>query len=124
MRAAVADALRATPLQWTRFNIGFCLDFYGLPHVRSHLSPFDFVVDMRAKAAAVPGSGDDAMTFTYSYDVARFVVAALGLDRWEEESYTMGDKTTWNEFVKMAEDARGESPACPCSLRALLAQSG
>lgn len=59
--------------------------------------------------AAVPGSGDDIITLTYSYDLGKFVAAALELPKWDEISYCFGDKTTWNKFVSAAEDAKGKS---------------
>ncbi|EON95978.1 putative nmra-like family protein [Phaeoacremonium minimum UCRPA7] len=45
--------------------------------------------------------------FTYSLDVAKFVVAALDLPRWEDESLIYGDKLTFNDILKLYE-ARGE----------------
>lgn len=48
------------------------------------------------------------VTFTYTFDVARYVVAALDLAAWPEESCVAGDTLTWNEFLALAEEARGE----------------
>ncbi len=48
-RSAVAEELRKSGLEWTRFNFGFCLDYYGMPHVKSHLAPLTFVLDMAGK---------------------------------------------------------------------------
>ncbi len=103
----MVEELRKSNLEWTRFNQGFCLDYYGMPHVKSYLAPLTFVVDMASKTAAIPGTGDEPMTLTYSFDLAKFVVASLGLPRWEEESYCAGEKTTWNKFVKGAEEILG-----------------
>lgn len=64
-------------------------------------------IDMANKTAVIPGTGNDVMSFTYSFDAARFVEAALDLPHWEEELFCYGDKRTLNEAVKMAEDARG-----------------
>lgn len=47
------------------------------------------------------------MTFTYTKDVAKFVVEALSLPTWGRNTYVIGDKMTWEEFVKVAEEARG-----------------
>ena len=95
------------------------MDYYGTPHVKSHLAPLTFALDVAGKAAGIPGTGEEPMSFTYSLDVAKFVVASLGLDRWDEESYCLGERTTWNEVLRMAEEARGMtslSPLCsaPC----------
>ncbi|KAJ5680747.1 hypothetical protein N7536_011886 [Penicillium majusculum] len=55
----------------------------------------------------VPGSGDDLVVFTHSTDIAKFVVSSLDLPKWQEESYILGEKFTWHEFIKLAEDAKG-----------------
>ena len=64
-------------------------------------------IDMKDKTAVIPGTGNDVISFTYSFDVARFVEAALDLPRWEEELFCYGDRCTLNEVVKIAEDATG-----------------
>lgn len=79
------------------------------------MAPTTFVVDMANKAATIPGTGNEPMTFTYTFDVAKFVAAFLDVPKWEETTYCYGDKTTWNEFLQLAEDARGTSAfTCPC----------
>ncbi|KAH6884608.1 hypothetical protein B0T10DRAFT_608896 [Thelonectria olida] len=107
IRNSVCHLLRQSGLEWTRFFNGFFLDYYGLPHVESHMDPTTFVVDVSNKVAAIPGMGNDPMTWTYTRDVASFVVAALDVPDWEEETYCYGDKMTWNEFVQLAEEATG-----------------
>ncbi|KAK1532043.1 uncharacterized protein CCOS01_04026 [Colletotrichum costaricense] len=47
------------------------------------------------------------MTFTYTKDVAKFVVEALDLATWEHDTYLIGDEMTWEEFIVIAEEARG-----------------
>ncbi|KAB5581233.1 Alpha/Beta hydrolase protein [Coniochaeta sp. 2T2.1] len=75
----------------------------GLPrHAAStqHSGVYALQVDMPHAAAAIPGNGDDLILFTSSGDIARFVEAALGLGKWEQEM---------NEVVRLAEEARGIS---------------
>lgn len=103
---AVAE-LRKTDLQWPRFSNGYYLDYWGLPHVKSNLHPFMPVLDVANKVAAIPGDGNTPVVFTYTFDVARFVIASLDLAEWPEASVVIGDKLTWNEFMKLAEEARG-----------------
>ncbi|KAB8077470.1 hypothetical protein BDV29DRAFT_153704 [Aspergillus leporis] len=43
-----------------------------------------------------------------------FVVAALSLPKWEEESFCYGDKVTWNEFLRLAEEAYGSTSTVTC----------
>ncbi|KAM0431590.1 hypothetical protein ACHAQK_010215 [Fusarium lateritium] len=99
--------LEQTGLEWTAFNLGWFLDYFAMPHVDTYIPQTTFVVDMANKHASIPGDGQQAMTFTYTKDVAQFVVAALDLPKWERDTYIIGDKMTWEEFVKLAEQARG-----------------
>ncbi|KAJ4102383.1 hypothetical protein NW760_010218 [Fusarium oxysporum] len=106
-REAAVEALRETNLQWTRIVNGYFLDYYGLPYLKSYLTPFTFAVDIANKAAAIPGTGNDIVYFPYTFDVAKFVVALLGLSDWDETTYCYGDKATWNEILQLAEESRG-----------------
>lgn len=102
------EELKKTNLEWTRFHNGYFLDYYGLPHVKSYQPNISFVMDMQSKVAAIPGDGNTPVVFTYTYDVAKFVVASLDLPKWDDEFFVIGDKLTWNEFVRLAEETRGE----------------
>ena len=104
------DLLSTTNLEWTLFINGIFLDYYALPHIKSHLSPNTIAIDITHRKAALPGSGEVPVTFTYTYDLARFVVAALDLPEgtWERESRVVGDTVTWKQFVALAEEILGE----------------
>ncbi|KAF2793798.1 NAD(P)-binding protein [Melanomma pulvis-pyrius CBS 109.77] len=104
--AAYAE-LEKTTLEWTAFNVGWFLEYYGMPYVKTYIPQTTFVVDMANKWASIPGDGQQLMTFTYSRDVAKFVVAALDVPKWDNDTIVVGDKMTWVEFVKLAEEARG-----------------
>lgn len=105
------EQLRQTDLEWTRFHVGYFLDYYGMPHIETYLpAPFAFVFDIPNKMAAIPGTGNDLISFTYTRDVAKFVVKALDLPKWEEETFCYGDKVTWNQVLKLAEEATGNHP--------------
>ncbi|KAL1638581.1 hypothetical protein SLS58_008794 [Diplodia intermedia] len=99
--------LRKTGLEWTRFQNGFFLDYFALPHIKSYQIPIAPVLDVANKVAAIPGDGNTPVAFTYTFDVAKFVVAALDLPKWDSEYLIVGDKLTWNEFLKLAEEVRG-----------------
>lgn len=99
--------LEKTQLEWTAICNGFFLDYWGAPRVKSYLSPMTVVIDIQAKKAGIPGSGAVPVVFTYSADVARFTAASLTLEKWEKDSYIIGDKLSWNEFLKLAEEVRG-----------------
>jgi nucleoside-diphosphate-sugar epimerase len=76
-------------------------------------------VDMPHRAAAIPGTGDDIISFTYSGDIAQFVEAALDLPWWDKELNCYSDCCSLNTVVKLAEEATGELdhilPLCPVS---------
>jgi len=99
--------LERSGLEWTAFNSGWFLEYYGMPYIKTYIQQTTFVVDMANKRAAIPGTGKDLMTFTYSLDVAKFVVEALELPRWNRDLIVIGDKMTWKQFVELAESARG-----------------
>ncbi|KAK5994724.1 Oxidoreductase BOA1-like protein [Cladobotryum mycophilum] len=99
--------LRKTKLEWTRFVVGFFLDYYGIPYIKTHLPPMSFAVDMANKKAAIPGTGEELIALTYSFDLAKFVTAFLDLSCWEEVTYCYGEKTTWNAFIEVAENVIG-----------------
>ncbi|KAE8155068.1 hypothetical protein BDV25DRAFT_126216 [Aspergillus avenaceus] len=99
--------LRRSGLEWTVFHNGIFLDYFGTPALTSYLKPNVFVIDMEHKVAAIPGDGNTPVTFTYTFDLARFIVASLDLEKWDEESRVIGDEKTFNEFVALAEEARG-----------------
>lgn len=99
--------LETTKLEWTLICNGFFLDYWGMPKAKSYLNPLTLVMDVAANQAAIPGSGSTPVAFTYSGDVAKFTAAALTLGSWEKESYVIGTKLSWNEFVKIAEEVRG-----------------
>ncbi|KNG88861.1 hypothetical protein ANOM_003682 [Aspergillus nomiae NRRL 13137] len=101
------EALRHSGLEWTVFHIGMFMDYFATPALKSYLKPHVAAFDLENKVAAIPGDGNVPVTLTYSFDMARFVVASLDLEHWEEESRVVGDEITWNEFLALAEDARG-----------------
>lgn len=106
-KVAVLNALDTTSLEYTAVINGFFLDYYVVPHVKSYLSGLTLAIDIANKTAAIPGSGDVPVVFTYSFDIGRFVAALLSQSSWEKESYIVGDKVTLNEFLAIAEEARG-----------------
>ncbi|VUC37259.1 unnamed protein product [Clonostachys rosea] len=101
------DRLKASGLQWTVVENGCFMDYWGQPHIKTYLRPSLFGLDIAAREAAIPGDGNDRFSLTYTWDVAKFVVALQDLDEWPEVSRFAGDIITWNEFVRIAEEATG-----------------
>lgn len=112
-RQASYEALRATSLEWTRVSNGFFMDYWGIARgLKSYMAPIpDLAVDIAHKKAAIPGTGEEMVCMTYTFDVARYLAAFLAdtESKWEETTYFFGDRITLNAFVKTAETATGES---------------
>ncbi|KAB5528051.1 hypothetical protein GE09DRAFT_1042248 [Coniochaeta sp. 2T2.1] len=106
-RLKTTSSLSKTDLEWTCLHVGQIADYLGTPHLPSHMGVYALQVDMPHATAAIPGSGDDLISFTYSRDIARFVEAALGLERWEREMWCYGDVRSLGEVVGLAEGVRG-----------------
>ena len=106
--ASAAEALKQTQnLEYTAFYSGFFLDYWGMPGVPSHMPPFTMVLDIAHNAAAIPGSGDVPITFTHTKDTAKFVAAILDKEKWDEETFVMGEKLTFNEALTIVEEVKG-----------------
>ncbi|KAB8217059.1 NAD(P)-binding protein [Aspergillus novoparasiticus] len=93
--------------EYTLVSNGFFMDYYGLPKVKSYLQPFVFAVDIANSTAAIPGSGNVPVVFTHTFDVAEYVAALIGEEKWNERSIIIGDKLTWNDLVSVAETTKG-----------------
>lgn len=99
--------LESSSLEDTFVINGYFLDYWVVPHVKSYLGGPALAIDIANKVAAIPGSGDVPIVFTYSFDIGNFVAALLAQSLWEKESYIIGDKVTLNEYLSIAEEARG-----------------
>ncbi|PSN66484.1 NmrA-like family protein [Corynespora cassiicola Philippines] len=100
-------ALQATHLEWAPVINGTFLEYFAPPALKSYHPHTTLVLDMEHKVAGIPGDGNMPVTFTYTFDVARFVVAALDLDKWPRELRIIGDELTLNELLFLAEDTKG-----------------
>ncbi|KAL8376054.1 hypothetical protein RB595_007255 [Gaeumannomyces hyphopodioides] len=101
------ELAKTKSLEHTCFNNGYFMDYWGIPKVHSYVTNWSFWIDMANNAAALPGSGNVPAHFTHTTDVARFAAASLDLPKWEPETDVYGDRLTWNEFLRLAEDAKG-----------------
>lgn len=108
MKLLAAAELQKSDLEHTVFYPGFLLDYYTGPSIKSYMSPLIVVIDMEHNMAAVPGSGNTPVAFTHSLDIGRYVEATLDLEKWDSSYRIVGDKSTWNDFVKSAEIAKGK----------------
>ncbi|KAJ0337788.1 hypothetical protein COL922a_006386 [Colletotrichum nupharicola] len=77
-------ALKSTSLEWTAVYNGYFLDYFGTPKVKTYMDDVSFFVD-----------------------VANNVAALLEKSKWPEETYIIGDKVTFHEMVRLAENVKG-----------------
>ncbi|KAJ9652275.1 hypothetical protein H2198_008450 [Neophaeococcomyces mojaviensis] len=104
--AAIAE-LDKTDLEYTRFINGYFMDYLGIPKFKSYLRPILVGIDIQNKVAGIPGSGNTPVVFTSTKDVGKFVVASVGLDKWNLKSLMVGDRKTWNEVLAIAQKITG-----------------
>ncbi|KAH6987219.1 hypothetical protein EDB80DRAFT_756336 [Ilyonectria destructans] len=102
-----STALEKSGLKYTRFAIRVFIDYFGQPHIPSHVRPFKWALDIESRRAAIPGTGNEVFSMTYSKDVARFVDRLVDEDEWPEVSIVSGSDTTLNEMVAIAETVAG-----------------
>ncbi|OIW25676.1 NAD(P)-binding protein [Coniochaeta ligniaria NRRL 30616] len=107
LRLSTIAALSHTSLEWTALHVGQIADYLGTPHLRSHMGVYALHIDMAHRSAAIPGTGDDEISFTYSGDIALFVEAVLDMPVWEREMSCYSDCCSLNDVVRVAEDATG-----------------
>ena len=103
---AVAE-LDKTDLEYTLFSIGFFMDYLAMPKFKSYLTPIVVVLDIQNRCAGIPGSGNTPVIFTTTKDMGKFVVASVGLEKWNKQSLIVGDRKSWNEVLAIAEKVTG-----------------
>ncbi|KAF5008658.1 hypothetical protein FDECE_5070 [Fusarium decemcellulare] len=99
--------LESSALEWTTIYNGYFLDYFGTPKVKSYIDDIALFIDMPENTAVIPGSGEVPVVFTHTFDVAKFVAALLDLAKWPREVHIIGDRLTWNEMLKLAEEVKG-----------------
>lgn len=101
------DRLESSDLEYTLFSNGMFMDYWFSPYIPS---AFKFNVpcwiDLENDFAALPGDGNTPLVLTHSRDVGRFVVAVLGLPKWQKRYYLAGDRLTLNQFLRIAEEIK------------------
>ncbi|KAL8918181.1 MAG: hypothetical protein Q9208_007533 [Pyrenodesmia sp. 3 TL-2023] len=105
---SAAELEKHPDLEYTMVFNGYFMDYFGMPHCQSHLPCEPPYIDIPAGKAAIPGSGNDKATVTYTKDVAKFVRKLVeSTPKWPTHSLIAGDVVTLNEVVEAAQEARG-----------------
>ncbi|KAL8968395.1 MAG: hypothetical protein Q9183_002477 [Haloplaca sp. 2 TL-2023] len=95
-------------LECTSFHNGYFMDYFGMPHYQSYMTPETPFIDIDARKAAIPGTGDEPVAWTLTRDVAKFVRKMVESDQPSpKKSIVVGDTVSFDEIVRLAEAARG-----------------
>lgn len=121
-KAVAVEELKHSGLEYTLYSHGIFMDYYGLPQIKSYMTPWVFAIDIANKAAGIPGSGNGQAAYTYSGDVAKFIIASIGmpLGSWKKHSVMIGDRRSLNEVLLIAESVRGTFDVKHDTVRSLL----
>ena len=124
----VWDAVVGSGMEFTRFSCGVFMGVLGTgtpkgvtlvgeregagsgqEEALGGLRAWDFVVNLKAGTADLPGDGRMGVVFTDTRDVARFVEGALGMAEggWPEELGMRGDVMDWRGVVEVLERVQG-----------------
>lgn len=101
--------LDETTLEYTLLSTGIFLDYTVWPQIPSEMPqiPLAWWVDLPHNLAAIPGTGEETVVLTHTRDIGTFVAAALSLPAWEKRYTIIGDRLSFHEFVKIAEEVKG-----------------
>lgn len=112
-KKVVWDAVQQSGLEYTKFACGLFMNCLstgtpkGETEALAGLRPWNFIINMKAGTADVPGDGNAKMAVTEINDVCRFIVASLDLDYWDEESGIVGESLSCNEIIETVEKVTG-----------------
>lgn len=102
------DRLAESRLEWTQFSNAMFMDYAFSPRVLSAFPEAEFSwIDFENNIASIPGDGNAYFVNTHSSDIPKFLVKVLELPKWDNRYYLVGDRLTFNEYVDLAEKAKG-----------------
>lgn len=115
VKESVWEAVKKSGLEYTRFNNGLWLNIWAADAPREeavgrsgYLGP-SLIIDIKAGTASIPGDGSRKVAFTDMRDIGKYVAAALDFEKWDEDSFIVGEKVSVNEFVDKVERITGKS---------------
>ncbi|XWX00620.1 hypothetical protein V2A60_008641 [Cordyceps javanica] len=96
-------------LEFAYVHTGMFMDYFGIPHVETHLRALPLLVDPRGRRALLPGDGTARMSMSYTADAARYVALALDLapGSWRRSLTTAASTVSLRELVAVAERCVG-----------------
>ncbi|PNP46088.1 hypothetical protein TGAMA5MH_02123 [Trichoderma gamsii] len=115
VKESVWEAVKKSGLEYTRFINGLWLNIWAADAPREeaigrsgYLGP-PIIIDIKAGSASIPGDGSRQVAFTDMRDIGKYVTAALDFEKWDEDSFIVGEKLSVNEFVEKVERITGKS---------------
>lgn len=112
-------------MQYTRFSCGLFMSLLatgtpkpvtdvgrregaksGEEEALAGVRPWNFIINMTAGTADLPGDGSALVTWTDMRDIAYFVLYALDLETWPENLGMRGDVQSFRDIVKIAESVQ------------------
>jgi len=82
---------------------------FSSTHPSTYLQGIHLILDLENAKAVIPGNGQSKISFTHTTDVAKFVAAAISVDKWPEKFVIVGDRRPVGEIVGIAEEVKGQS---------------
>ncbi|KAI3579664.1 NmrA-like family protein [Fusarium oxysporum f. sp. albedinis] len=99
--------LEKSSLEFTYIYPGMFMDYFGMPHVSTHLRELYIVIDPTNGVAYVPGDGEAKLAMSYAMDVVKYTALALDLEKWPRVMTTASCAMTLNQIVALTEKNLG-----------------
>lgn len=111
----IRKLVAASGLEYTFIHNGYFSNYFaqGSPKNKngegmSGLPGYTLNIDLEKKKARITGTGDEKIVFTRLEDVAEAVGSLVNSDqKWNADSWVVGDSKSWNELLRLAEDISG-----------------
>ncbi|KAH8894012.1 NmrA-like family protein [Thozetella sp. PMI_491] len=97
--------LEKTRLEFTYIYPGMFMDYYGMPHIETHLRQLPSMV--QGNTAYIIGNGNTNIAMSYTKDVARYTALALELPKWPRVLSIVASTVTMNRLVELIERSTG-----------------
>lgn len=91
-------------VMYTLFCPGWLADYF-VPSTSRYLKEIGpyHPIDWAAGTMAIPGTGDEKITFTLARDMAKAVAALISQEGWDAVTYVSGETSSWNGAAKLLE---------------------
>lgn len=107
-KAIVSEAVRKSGIEYTLFDTGFWMNMLAAGTPGANGMSYTPIFDVGNCSARIPGDGSAYLVYIRGEDMAKFVAASLELEKWPAVSRMVGDRKTFNEILRIAEEVRGE----------------